>query len=88
MLFLEFHNVNQTALENQYSMVEPLLREHRAPDVSGNPGAFAQIGWAPANATTYSSTGLSTKTKYWYRVRAYNGCTVSGYSNNASATTP
>jgi len=23
MLFLEFHNVNQTALENQYSMVEP-----------------------------------------------------------------
>jgi D-lactate dehydrogenase (cytochrome) len=88
MLFLEFHNVNQTALENQYCLVEPLLREHRAPDVSGNPGAFAQIGWAPANATTYSSTGLSTKTKYWYRVRAYNACTNSGYSNTASATTP
>ncbi|MHB8763838.1 MAG: FAD-binding oxidoreductase [Deferrisomatales bacterium] len=30
MLFLEFHNVNQAALESQYEMVEALLQEHRA----------------------------------------------------------
>jgi len=39
MLFLEFHNVNQTALENQYGMVEPLLREYRAVGIERGFGA-------------------------------------------------
>jgi len=69
------------------SVIETGYKIERAPDVSGSPGAFAQIGTAPANATAYSSTGLFDCTKYWYRVRAYNACTDSGYSNNASAKT-
>jgi D-lactate dehydrogenase (cytochrome) len=39
MLFLEFHNVNKTALENQFSMVEPLLREYRAVGIERGFGA-------------------------------------------------
>ncbi|MCL2068176.1 MAG: fibronectin type III domain-containing protein [Treponema sp.] len=37
--------------------------------------------------TTYSSTGLSAGTTYWYRVRAYNAAGDSGYSTTASAIT-
>ena len=40
-----------------------------------------------ANVTTYSATGLSAATTYYYRVRAYNSAGDSGYSNTASATT-
>jgi hypothetical protein len=40
-----------------------------------------------ANTTSYSNTGLSAGTRYWYRVRAYNADGDSGYSNESSATT-
>ncbi len=39
MLFLEFHNVNQAALESQYEMVESLLREHSALHIEKGVGA-------------------------------------------------
>jgi hypothetical protein len=48
---------------------------------------FSQIATVGANATTYSSTGLSRDTTYRYRVRAYNGSGNSNYSNTASART-
>ena len=48
---------------------------------------FSQIGTTAANDVTYSSTGLSSGTTYYYRVRAYNGAGNSGYSNTAHATT-
>jgi len=48
---------------------------------------FAQIATVGANATSYSNTGLSASTTYYYRVRAYNGAGDSAYSNPASATT-
>src|SRR5581483_2217091 len=40
------------------------------------------------NVTSYQSTGLSGGTTYYYRVRATDAGGDSGYSNQASATTP
>jgi predicted phage tail protein len=49
---------------------------------------FAQIATVGANATSYSSIGLSSNTTYRFRVRAYNATGNSSYSNIAAATTP
>ena len=43
---------------------------------------------ATANAKTYLHTGLTLGTKYYYRMRAYNGVDYSSYSNEADTTTP
>ncbi|MGD0017619.1 MAG: Ig-like domain-containing protein [Verrucomicrobiia bacterium] len=59
----------------------------RAPDSSGSPGTWAQIATVGANVTNYSDTELSPNTTYWYRVRAYNSCGDSNYSNQTSART-
>ncbi len=48
---------------------------------------FSEIARTFANTTSYSSTGLTTGTSYFYRVRAYNGGGDSDYSNTASART-
>jgi fibronectin type 3 domain-containing protein len=50
-------------------------------------GAYSQIATLGANVTVYQDTGLSAKTTYWYRVRAYSSAGDSGYSNVAAATT-
>lgn len=41
-----------------------------------------------ANVTSYRNTGLSANRKYWYRIRARNGASASGYSNRAVTITP
>ena len=41
-----------------------------------------------ANTTSYSDSGLSASTTYWYRVKATSGSVSSAYSNVVSATTP
>jgi len=51
---------------------------------------WTEIGTAAANATTYSNTGLTAGTTYYYRVRGYRSsdASYSAYTSNASATTP
>ena len=48
---------------------------------------FTQITTPVANATSYSNTGLSSGTQYFYRIRAYTSTNDSAYSNTANATT-
>jgi general secretion pathway protein G len=50
-------------------------------------GTFAQIDIALTNSVSFSDTGLSPSTLYFYRVRAFTGSGDSVYSNEASATT-
>jgi hypothetical protein len=49
---------------------------------------WTQIATVGANVVTYTDTGLTCGTPYFYRVRAYNGIENSGYSNIANATPP
>jgi hypothetical protein len=51
-------------------------------------GTYAQIALVGANVQNYSDTnGLSSNTKYYYRVRATNGTLNSDYSNETSSVT-
>src|SRR5262249_11053274 len=50
-------------------------------------GPWTQIATTLANVTSYSNTGLSASTAYYYRVRASNATGDSAYSNTATATT-
>ena len=56
----------------------------RSPD--GTDG-WAQVGSAPADATSWQDAGLADATTYHYRARALNAAGASPYSNTASATT-
>ena len=54
---------------------------------STNGSTFAQVGSTGVDVATFTDTGLSASTLYYYRVRAYNVAGNSGYSNTASHTT-
>lgn len=54
---------------------------------SGDNVTFSQIAAVTAGTTSYSSTGLSSGSTYYFRIRAYNGVGNSGYSNVSSAIT-
>lgn len=55
---------------------------------SGNGVDFAEIASLGAGATAFTDTGLTARTTYWYRVRAFNGAGHSGYCNTTSVTMP
>jgi len=74
--------INLTWADN--STNETGFKIERSPNASSG---FAQIATVGANATSYSSNGLSANTTYYYRVRAYNSAGDSSYSNTANATT-
>ena len=64
-------------------------------DVSDDPGFatfvnnYHNVELIGNNTTTYNITGLTTNTTYYYRVRSYNGCDTSTYSNRITfGTTP
>jgi hypothetical protein len=50
-------------------------------------GPWTPLPAAPANATTYQSTGLACGTSYAYRVRAFNAAGSSNPANEAATTT-
>jgi transcriptional regulator CtsR len=54
---------------------------------TGAGGTYAQIATVGANVTTYTNTGLTAATTYFYRVRATNLGGDSAFSAEASATT-
>lgn len=54
---------------------------------STNGGGWSRIAALGANATGYTSSGLTANTSYSYRVQSYNGSTVSVYSNTATTKT-
>jgi len=62
----------------------------------GDNGTWLSLTQCSANTTSYSHRYLQSKTTYYYRVRAYLGCSsyycntycYSDYSNEAKATTP
>ena len=54
---------------------------------TGSGGTYAEIATVSAGVISYSSTGLTASTAYYYRVMAYNSGGNSSYSSEASATT-
>ncbi|UCE08214.1 MAG: fibronectin type III domain-containing protein, partial [bacterium] len=55
---------------------------------TGSTGTWGEIASLGTNASSYSNTGLTDGTRYYYRVYAYNSAGNSGYSNEANDTTP
>ena len=66
------------------SATETGFRIERSPVTNTNYTEIATVG---ANTTSFTDSGLSEATRYWYRVRAYNAATTSAYSNEKSVTT-
>ena len=62
---------------------EDTFELERSPDGS----SWSSLASVGANVTSYSDTGLSASTTYWYRARAVNTAGASGWSNTASETT-
>jgi hypothetical protein len=54
----------------------------------GATGTYTTITTTGANATTYSDTGVTDGTLYYYQVSATNSAGDSAYSNEVSGTTP
>jgi titin len=48
---------------------------------------YAEVGMVGANTSTFSDTGLTALTTYFYRIRAFNLNNKSAYSNEANAKT-
>jgi hypothetical protein len=55
---------------------------------AGPNGPWTQIAQIGPDQTSYTNTGLTPLTHYWYRIRATNQAGDSDYSNTADATTP
>jgi len=53
---------------------------------TGSGGTYSQIATTGTNVVTFSNTGLTAGTTYFYRVRASNSSGNSAYTNEASAT--
>jgi len=56
------------------------FRVERTADVSGNPGAWSQIGVTDGSTKTYTDIHRATNTVYWYRTCAFNWVGDSSFS--------
>ncbi len=54
---------------------------------TGAAGNWAEVAVLGANTTSYRDRGLNASTRFYYRVRSYNGQGNSSYSNEANALT-
>src|SRR5207237_1966983 len=68
------------------SIDETGFRIEQAPDNGGAPGTYAEVGTVAANVRTYTASGLTGATKYWFRVGSYNAYGTS-YAHGANMTT-
>jgi transcriptional regulator CtsR len=66
------------------SASETGFRIERSPVTNTN---YTEIAIVGANTTSFTDSGLSEATKYYYRVRAYNANITSGYSSEQPVTT-
>ncbi|HEX6629033.1 MAG TPA: fibronectin type III domain-containing protein [Gemmatimonadaceae bacterium] len=66
---------------------ETSFRLDRAPNNAGVPGTYSQIATPGAGVTSYTNTGLTAGTSYWYRVRAQNAIGNSAYTAAVLVTT-
>lgn len=55
---------------------------------TGAGGTYAVVATLGANTTTYTNTGLTQGTEYYFRVRASSGSNYSDYTNEASTVMP
>ena len=55
---------------------------------SDNGVNFSEIATLGAGTTSFNDNGVTARTTYYYRTRAYNSAGNSGYSNTGSVTTP
>ena len=82
--------INLSWTDNSTLPEEDGFRIYRSTD---NPAVVEEPNWVWAyvvgqNVTSYSVTGLTPNTSYWFYVVAYNAAGLAGPSNIASATTP
>ena len=64
-------DLSWTAPGNGGSAITDYLIE-RAPDVSGSPGTYATVTHSAQTTTTYTDSGLTNGSIYWYRISAIN----------------
>jgi len=85
---------NLTAVAASSSQVNLSWQDNSADEIAftierkqGIGGTWSQAGTTAANAASFNDTGLGNNTTYFYRVQASGASGMSGYSNEASATT-
>lgn len=82
--------LSDTEIRIDWSMPDPTLAESFEIErsLTGDPSQFTRLTPDPEfDVRSYTDDGLKPKTKYWYRLRAYNEHGMSPYSAIVSATT-
>ncbi len=87
--------INLTATSTSFSRIDLQWEDTSSNETgfkierkTGIGGTYSEIDSVGIGQTAYASTELMGGTTYYYRVRAFNNDGPSGYSNEASSTTP